>query len=142
MGFGCAILYRIGARSAADESLPFGSGVTRELSEAPAAAPLDSRFLSESFFVRFSRDMPGVSSGAWTWTFDIALTSGFSGEETAGAWSSSMARFCGIEEGRPVPVGVGSLWGVPASEAILPCSIALCCTKPVNRKESTQKVLP
>lgn len=75
--------------------LDLGSGVARALS-GPSVAPFDSLFLRDSFLVLAAR---GASS-CFT-----ALKSGFSGEETAGWWSSSSTRFCGME-------GVGGIVGV------------------------------
>lgn len=100
-----------------------GTGEERELSMPPdpdpdPATPLDSLFLRESFFVLFSRAMVWLlaSSGAWIWTFGVLVTtSGLSGEDTAGLWSSASkrARFCGMDEG--IKEGVVSLWGEFAS---------------------------
>lgn len=94
-------MYRAGAISAGGTFFKaflgtFGSGVARELSATPAGlvAALDSRFFNDSFFVRFSRAMAPVSSGAKDFR---ALVSGFKGDDTAGTWSSSSARFWGRE---------------------------------------------
>ncbi len=63
-------------------SFRLGSGVALELS-TPVKAPFDSRFLSDSFFVLFSRTMVGMSSGGCGCAF-AALESGFRGDRTAG----------------------------------------------------------
>lgn len=102
-------MYRAGLVSAGGTFLAFlledwrGSGVAREESGPPpwaivAAAALDSRFLRDSFLVRFSRPMVPVlfSSGA-DWVL-FTLGSGLRGEETAGECMSSCARFWGSEE--------------------------------------------
>ena len=122
-GLGGASLYLRGAISPGPASLcTFRSGVDRELTSGTiAAAPLDSLFFNESFFARFSREMATWPSsfGAWTWTRCVGLTSGLSGEDTAGLWSSSRTRFCGSTNGKAIPEDVGSLCGEPPSVAIL-----------------------
>lgn len=65
---------------------------------------MDSRFLSDSFFVRFSRETIGVSSGTWDF---LEVKSGLRGEDTAGTWSSSRARFWGREAGPGPGAGAG-----------------------------------
>jgi hypothetical protein len=90
-------LYLIGARASllflCFGVLALGSGVVLELvSGACSPPPFDSRFFSDSFFALEVRSRAkGVSSLE-------DLKSGFNGEETVGRWSSSRARFCGIEE--------------------------------------------
>lgn len=95
--FGGGSLYRIGARASllflCFGVLAFGSGVVLELvSGACSPPPFDSLFFNDSFFALEVRSRArGVSSLE-------DLKSGFNGEETVGRWSSSRARFCGIEE--------------------------------------------
>ncbi len=116
-----AALPFVAPESAAPASPRRGSGVARDpaLPAAPEAsdmaAALDSRFLRLSFLARFSRTATFGRSSAWDAaaaapgaTVDadapvglgVERASGFSGERTAGVWSSSArARFCGSDDG-------------------------------------------
>lgn len=100
VGFGGGSLYLIGARTLPPflcfGVLAFGSGVALLLASGACKPPFDSRFFNDSFFALEVRSRArGVSSLE-------ALKSGFNGEDTVGRWSSSRARFWGIEE-----IGVG-----------------------------------
>ena len=100
-------LYLIGARESplllCFGVLAFGSGVALELiSGACNAPPFDSLFFSDSFFALDVRSRArGVSSLE-------DLKSGFNGEDTVGRWSSSSARFCGMDEIGAGALGIGS----------------------------------
>jgi hypothetical protein len=70
----------------------FGSGVALEFESAAREPPFDSRFFNDSFFDLAAR------SRAWgASSLENLATSGLRGDETAGWWSSSTARFCGID---------------------------------------------
>ena len=114
VSLGGGSLYRIGAGGASFFllffSVPvFGSGVALALVSGARDPAFDSRFFRDSFFARGARSRARAAS---SWGFE-GLKSGFKGEETAGWWSSSKARFCGIEVIRGVVVGVASRWGEP-----------------------------
>ena len=68
--------------------LALGSGVALALASGARDPAFDSRFLRDSFFALEARSRARGASSA----FDD-LKSGLSGEETAGWWSSSRARF-------------------------------------------------
>lgn len=95
-----------------------------ELAGSAMVTPLDSRFFSDSFLVRLSLDMAGTSSSDWVVLAGFGSGLGFNGEETAGTWSSSSARFWGSEEavlvvgGFGFELGVGSRRGDSASDAM------------------------
>lgn len=74
-------------------------------------AAFDSRFLSDSFFVRFSLAMTPVSSGAWDF---LEVWSGLRGEETAGEWSATVV---GIGSGTDAGAGAGTGVGAEAGAA-------------------------
>lgn len=74
-------------------------------------AALDSRFLSDSFFVRFSLAMTPVSSGTCDF---LELWSGLRGEETAGEWPATVA---GIGSGADTGAGAGTVVGAEAGAA-------------------------
>ena len=68
--------------------LDFGSGVARALLSGARDPAFDSRFLRDSFFALEARSRARGASSAFE-----GLKSGLRGEETAGWWSSSRARF-------------------------------------------------
>lgn len=91
-------MYRVGDRIVASEvafglrRLPGTSGVP-PLASLTTDVAFDSRFFNDSFFSRCSR-------GTGAFREREVVTSGLSGDETAGAWrSSSSVRFIGTTEG-------------------------------------------
>lgn len=83
-------------------------------------AAFDSRFLSDSFFVRFSLAMTPVSSGAWDF---LDVWSGLRGEETAGEWSATLAGIgSGTDAGAGAGAGAGTGVGVGAEAAAAPAA--------------------
>ena len=114
VNLGGGSLYRIGAGGASFFllffSVPaFGSGVALALVSGARDPAFDSRFFKDSFLARGARSRARAAS---SWVFE-GLKSGFKGEETVGWWSSSRARFCGMEVMVGVVVGVTSRWGEP-----------------------------
>ncbi len=89
--------------------LDFGSGVARALVSGATDPAFDSRFLSDSFFALGARSRARAGSSDFE-----DLKSGLRGEETAGWWSSSRARFWGSAEIGFGMVGVGSRLGLGA----------------------------
>jgi len=103
-------LYRIGAGAASFfllfcDVLAFGSGVALALVSGARDPAFDSRFFRDSFFALGARSRARAAASSCGFE---GLKSGFSGEETAGWWSSSRARFGGIEVIGGVIVGVAS----------------------------------
>lgn len=94
VGFGGGSVYLTGARAFPFllffcEELALGSGVALALTSGASDPPFDSRFFRDSFFALAARSRAiGASSDGLG-----GLKSGLRGEETAGWWSSSRARF-------------------------------------------------
>ena len=110
-------LYRMGAGRLSFflllcEALDLGSGVARALVSGARDPPLDSRFFRDSFFALDARSR---ARGTSSWALEI-LKSGFSGDDTAGWWSSSRARFGGSVESGGGFDGVASLWGEASAD--------------------------
>jgi hypothetical protein len=115
VSLGGGSLYRIGAGGASFfllfcDVVAFGSGVALALVSGARDPAFDSRFFKDSFLARGARSRARAASSCGFG----GLKSGFRGEETAGWWSSSRARFWGIDETGTLLVGVASRGGEPA----------------------------